>query len=159
MYKVAKWSTTFIAVILFLGVSGCGTNVQDILYQTGSSVGRSFYDMLLTEMVNDIADAFDTTADDAADDEDADDDGEDPADDGADDDADDDGDDGAAPDGATLYADNCAACHGDDGASGFGPDVTGLSADDMAAGLESGTHAGISLTDDEVAAIAELMGG
>ena len=95
MYKVAKWSTTFIAVILFLGVSGCGTNVQDILYQTGSSVGRSFYDMLLTEMVNDIADAFDTTADDAADDEDADDDGEDPADDGADDDADDDdGDDG-----------------------------------------------------------------
>lgn len=60
-------------------------------------------------------------------------------------------------DGAALFATNCAACHGEDGASGFAPDVTGMSADEIAAGLELGVHASISLTDEEIAAIAEFL--
>ncbi|UCG16056.1 MAG: cytochrome c [Phycisphaerales bacterium] len=63
-------------------------------------------------------------------------------------------DDGA--DGAALYAANCA-CHGPDGAGP--PDIRGLSAADLAAGLASPTHGTIELTDDEVAAIAEFLGG
>lgn len=35
---------------------------------------------------------------------------------------------GDADAGETLFADNCAACHGADGTGGSGPDITGLDA-------------------------------
>jgi hypothetical protein len=54
-------------------------------------------------------------------------------------------------DGEALYTASCA-CHL------AGIDVTGYSAADLTAGLESATHAGIELTDEEVAAIAEYLG-
>lgn len=34
---------------------------------------------------------------------------------------------GDAAAGATVYADNCASCHGDDGTGGSGPDISGES--------------------------------
>lgn len=41
---------------------------------------------------------------------------------------------GDATNGATVFADNCAACHGADGTGGSGPDLTGESegAEEMA---------------------------
>ena len=59
-------------------------------------------------------------------------------------------------DGEALYTANCA-CHGADGTGP--PDVTGFDAAALATGLESGTHAAITLTEDEVAAIAVFLGG
>jgi Cys-rich repeat protein len=64
---------------------------------------------------------------------------------------------GGVLDGALLYAENCAACHGPNGNDGFATDITGLSAEELAAGLESPSHAGIELTDEEIAAIADFL--
>lgn len=60
-------------------------------------------------------------------------------------------------DGAALYADNCSACHGADGDGP--PDITGMAADALSTGLESATHGAITLTEEEIAAIAEFLGG
>jgi len=147
-------STCFLAValvVLSAGVTGCGTNLAEVLTQTANATGRTFLDLLLTEFANTVADALDEENTPPADDGDGDD--------GDDIDDGDDGDDGGPLDGSILYADNCAACHGADGASGFGPDITGMTADEVAAGLESGTHGAITLTDDEITAIAEFLGG
>ncbi|MCP4591555.1 MAG: cytochrome c [bacterium] len=64
----------------------------------------------------------------------------------------------AAVDGAALYADNCAACHGAAGNDGFAPDVTGMDAAALTTGLESASHAGIELTAEEIAAIETFLG-
>jgi mono/diheme cytochrome c family protein len=66
---------------------------------------------------------------------------------------------GGGTDGAAVFAANCAACHGADGVSGFAPDIAGFSAADLTAGLSSGTHASIALTDEEIAAVAAFLGG
>ncbi|UCE62288.1 MAG: hypothetical protein JSU63_11355 [Phycisphaerales bacterium] len=67
-------------------------------------------------------------------------------------------DDGLADYAAICEADR-SAYHGADGATGFAPAITGMGTDDLAAGSESPSHGSISLTDDEVAAIAEFLGG
>lgn len=72
---------------------------------------------------------------------------------------DDDGDDGEPLDGSALYSANCSACHGADGAGGFAPDITGGTAGELTAGLESASHGSISLTAEEIAAIAAFLGG
>jgi hypothetical protein len=64
-----------------------------------------------------------------------------------------------APDGATLYADNCSDCHGDDGSGQVGPNIIGSSAAELTAGLSSAIHGSISLTEAEIAAIASFLGG
>ena len=162
MHTLTRWSATFVIVILLIGMVGCGTNLNQILFQSGTAMGRTAFDLFLTDLANAIADGAEAD-DDAADTDDADDDDTD-ADDDADaddddDDADDDGDDDGVIDGAGLYADNCSACHGADGASGFAAAVVGFTADELAVGLESATHGSISLTDDEVAALAEFLAG
>ena len=63
---------------------------------------------------------------------------------------------GPGPDGAALYADNCAACHGDDGTGGM--PIVGFTADDLTAGLESAVHGAITLTAEEIEAIAVFLG-
>ena len=58
-----------------------------------------------------------------------------------------------------LFATNCAACHGEDGATGFAPDISGAEEADVIAGLELGAHASITLSEEEVAAIAAFLSG
>lgn len=67
--------------------------------------------------------------------------------------------DGAQLDGSTLYSTNCSACHGADGASGFAPEITGTTEAELTTGLESATHGSISLTVEEIAAIADFLSG
>ena len=148
MNMFPRWPVRFAALTLLLGLTGCGTNIEELLYQSVTALGRTAFDVALTEVANDLADAL--ARDDA------------PPDDGDGDGGNgDDGDDGGngPPDGAALYANNCAACHGADGASGFAPDISGQSAAELAVGLESPSHGAISLTEDEVAAIAQFLGG
>ena len=151
------WWAGLLAAVVLAGLVGCGTNIDALLAQTGSAMATTTADILLTDFANQVADAFDQNAPRPVDD------GED-ADDGGDGDDDADGDDGGdadadGADGATLYADNCASCHGADGASGFAPDITGMTADELSLGLESGAHGAISLTGEQVVAIAEFLGG
>jgi hypothetical protein len=63
------------------------------------------------------------------------------------------------PDGAALYAASCTGCHGADGASGFAPNITGKTAAELTTGLSSATHGAITLTAEEIAAIATFLGG
>lgn len=148
--------------LMALLVSGCGSNFDEILYQAFAATGRTAFDLFLTDLANDLADRADDDA--ALDDTDGDDgtgDGGD-TDDGGDSDGGDatdgDGTDGGL-DGAALFAANCSACHGSDGASGFAPDVTGKSADEVIAAMSLTTHGSISLTDDELTAIAVFLSG
>lgn len=144
--------------LLALLVGGCGTNFDEILYQSLAATGRTALDILLTDLANDLADRAD--GDDAAADDT---DGDDGTADGDDTDGggDSDGGDGTGGglDGAALFAANCSACHGSDGASGFAPDVTGATADEVLAAMSLTTHGSISLTVDELTAIAMFLGG
>lgn len=130
--------------------AGCGTNLEEALFQTVSAAGRTFLDLALTDLANDVADSFEreesAPADQTGDDAGNDDGGMD----------EDDATDGSA-DGAALFAANCSACHGDDGASGFAPDISGFAADALTTGLALPTHDAITMTEDEVAAIAAFF--
>jgi len=148
-FLVRRLPTTLGLFLLAAGLAGCGTNLEQVLYQTLTAAGRTAVDIALTDLANDIADRFED---------------QEPSGDDVDGDGDD-GDDGGnggngdSPTGAELFAGNCASCHGADGASGFAPDISGFAADELLAGLESGTHASITLTDEEVGMIAEFLGG
>ena len=65
----------------------------------------------------------------------------------------------AGPDGAALYATNCAGCHGVEGQGGAGPDIRLYTAAQLTTGLESVIHAGFALTEEQVAAMADYLGG
>lgn len=124
-----------VALALLAAVVGCGTNLDDILYQTGSSVGRTSLDLLLTDFANAIADRFDDQAADADQDDDDGDDADGDGDDGDGDDADGgDADDGGGDltdltgdpvAGEALFA-SCTACHCADAAGGCMPTAPGL---------------------------------
>lgn len=123
------------AVALLLACGGCGTSVNDLLFQTGTAVGRTFLDLLLTDVANTLEDQLDSLGQPAdGDDQDTDDAGA----------ADDDGDGGTNGDtngdgsdnggstggglddltgdpaaGETVYAANgCTACHCEEAAGG-----------------------------------------
>ncbi|MCH8967103.1 MAG: cytochrome c [Planctomycetes bacterium] len=122
-----------------LGLSGCGTNLNDVLLQSVSAVGRTFLDIALTDLANAVADSLDQQA--SAPSEQADetqtDEGEGDSDEGepdADTDPGDDGDQGDADDtggltpqaasGEAYYAANgCATCHCDDASGGCALDA------------------------------------
>lgn len=63
------------------------------------------------------------------------------------------------PDGAALYATNCAVCHADDGTgNAIGPNVVGTSASEITesiANVESMQN--ISLTAEEITAVATFL--
>ncbi len=61
------------------------------------------------------------------------------------------------PDGAAVFAADCAVCHGADGSGISGPDISGLTAEEITTGLESATHQAIALTDEETTAIADFL--
>ena len=61
--------------------------------------------------------------------------------------------------GGTLYAANCAACHGADGTGGFAPSVIGYTAGELAAGLESSVHDAITVTEEDLANLEAFLAG
>lgn len=69
------------------------------------------------------------------------------------------------PDGAEVFADNCAICHADDGSgvNGLGPDlmerVPGLTVEDVESTVTDGTGTmnPVSLFEDETTAVAEYV--
>ena len=151
MHTITRWPIRLVAVALFLGLAGCGTNIEEILYQTGTATGRTLFDVMLTDLANAIVECWegDEAPADGEDDDDAN---------GGENGDDANGGNGEV-DGSALYANNCSACHGADGASGFAPDITAMAAETLSTGLESASHGSISLTEEEVAAIAGFLGG
>ena len=127
-----RWSAGLGTAVLLLGLIGCGSGVNEALYQTASAAGRTALDIFLTELANALADTFDQTATPPADD------GEDGTEDGNGDgnwDVDDGDGEDVSPDeltsdpdaGQAVYADNgCAPCHCDDGSGGCAMSAPGL---------------------------------
>ena len=154
--RSAGWWSGLGAVMLLVGLIGCGTNVEALVAQTGNATATMVLDLLLTDFANSVADAFDEADQPPADRGQGD--GGDNGDVDGDADGDGNGDgDGDESPGAALYSANCAGCHGEDGASGFAPDITGMAADVLSAGLESASHGSISLTDEEVAELEAYL--
>lgn len=138
-------------------------------------MGRTTVDGWLTEVANNIADAQEPVVDGEGVDQDTDSsdgsatDGDDMnsgdgnSSDDSDEGADPNGGDGgtdtpASPDGATVFANNCAACHGGDGASGFAPNIRGKTVDELLEGLTRAVHSAVVVTDEDVAAVAVFLG-
>ena len=143
-------------VALVAGLVGCGSNFPELLYQSASAAGRTYLDLLLTDVANTVTDALDREDEVSPD---GDDDGDDNGDDNGDDDGGDGGDisfddltgDPAA--GEPLYA-SCAACHCADGSGGCIPGATaviGVSAETLDEFLRGGAaHPASDLTDQEI---------
>lgn len=120
----------FVAMGLLICVSttvGCGTNIEELLFQSVSAGGRTYLDLLLTDFINDALDATQETEDpDEADDETPDENDVDAPDDFADDDdpdlvPDGGGDElvGDASVGETIFVTNgCGSCHCNDASGG-----------------------------------------
>jgi len=126
-----RWLVGLGAAVLLLGLVGCGSGVNEALYQTASAAGRTALDIFLTELANALADTFDQTATPPADDGD---DGTEDGDGNGNGDVDDgDGEDVSPgeliPDpanGEAVYAVGCASCHCADGSGGCAMSAPGL---------------------------------
>lgn len=144
--------------LLFL--PGCGSNIEEALFQAASATGRTSFDLFLTDFANALAGQLDEVIHGAMTGGDANNGDTGNGDTGG---GTTDGGggttDGGGLDGGALFAANCAACHGADGASGFAPDITGSTADDLTAAMTLATHSSITLSDAELAAIATWLGG
>jgi mono/diheme cytochrome c family protein len=139
------WVAGLCAMVILAGAVGCGTNADQVLTHAGNAAVFTMLDRLLTNVANSVAttrEQFEPPAD---------------VDEPSGDDSGDGGGDGG--DGAAIYADNCASCHGEDGNSGFAPPVAGLDVEQMTAGLGSAAHGSLALSDADVAAITEFLGG
>jgi mono/diheme cytochrome c family protein len=146
-----RWSVPLVSVVLILGLGGCGTSINEALYQTVSAAGRTTLDIFLTEFANALAQAFTPTTPPADDGDDGADNG-DGANGGDVTDGDGDGDGGdVSPDeltpdpvaGGAIFADNgCGACHCDDASGGCAagaPGMVGLSYDALFDTVGGGT--------------------
>ena len=145
--------------IVLVGPMGCGSNIQGVLFQTAGAAGRTYLDLLLTDVANAVAERFDrepgTTP---------------PVDGGAGGEEDADGADGGGGDtggrdstfegltgnpasGESLYA-SCTACHCADASGGClagASPVVGASAETLDEFLRGGaTHVHQDLTDQEI---------
>lgn len=143
--------------LLLAIVAGCGTNLDQVLEQLASAAGRTYLDLALTEVANNVVASLEPSEDSTATN----------SNDGQSQNGNESGnggqndqmDGGGGADGAALFAADCASCHGADGASGFAPVITGFTADELATGLAMSVHSSIELTDDDVAAIAAFLAG
>jgi len=146
-------------LVALAGPVGCGTNAEELLYQTTGAAGRTYLDLLLTDLANAVADRFDRveTASPPTDDE---------ADEEEDADLVDDGDDVTNGDGSPFddltgdptagepLCSSCAACHCADASGGCIPGATalvGVSAETLDEFLRGdAAHPSEDLTDQEV---------
>ena len=144
------WLAGIIGTALLLGSVGCGTNIEEVLFQSGAAIGRTYVDLLLTDWANTLADQADQQ-----DEQPGDGDGADDGDDGGGGDAGGNFDDlvGDPAAGEPLYA-SCGGCHCADGSGnclpGAGP-VIGASAEALDEYLRgSAGHVPSDLSDQEI---------
>ena len=64
-----RWPGSALVVVCLLTLSACGTNFDEVLFQTAGATGRSFLDTLLTDLANTLADSFDSEGTPASEDE------------------------------------------------------------------------------------------
>jgi len=155
-----RWSVGLGTAVLLIGLVGCGSGVNEALYQTASAAGRTALDIFLTELANALADTFDQTA-------------TPPDDDGNGGDADDGDGNGGDEDvpfddlvgdpvaGEPLYA-SCAACHcadaGGDCLPGA-PGVVGASAEALDEFLRGdASHPPSDLSNQEIVDLEAYLG-
>jgi len=142
----------FVAIV---GMAGCGVDVQNLLFQSTGALGRTYFDLLLTDLANDLANADDDNgdADDGEPDDGEPDDGEPDDGGGAGDDAPFDELAGDAVAGELLYV-SCAICHCADGVGGClpgTPGVIGASAESLDEFLRGhDTHVPSDVTNQEI---------
>ncbi len=125
------WSARFAAATVLIGLVGCGSGVNEALFQGANAAGRTALDIFLTELANGLADVFDGTAPPADDDSNGTSNGD------ANGDGDGDGGSGAngssddlTPDadaGLQVFSSNgCASCHCDNAGGGCALEAPGL---------------------------------
>ena len=137
------------AAAVLMASSGCGTDVRELVAQTGSSAAFTMLDIFLTDATNSILDQSEPPPARAGDDDE----------DGGDGDDGDGGD--LSPGQAAYVAQGCGACHGDNGEGGSGPALAG---DDQLAALDErfgggASHLGTTLTDEEIEDVAAWLAG
>ncbi|MCO6435935.1 MAG: hypothetical protein J5J06_02480 [Phycisphaerae bacterium] len=153
-----------LAIVSMLPASGCGTNFQDVLLQSGAAFGRSALDLFLTDLANALADALDE--DNANTNTNENDNGNDNGNTNANNNgnANDNTNDNGTPgpgdvaSGETIVGSRCAACHGADGASGFAPDIQGVdeaAIEAMVGG--AGGHIMVDLSAQDIADVAAFL--
>lgn len=154
-YRISCWPVSILGIASLLGLAGCGTNLEEILFQSGAAIGRTYVDLLLTDMANTLADQLDQEDEAVDEDQNGDDD-----DDGGDDDGDGGSTDGNFDDltgdpaaGEPLYA-SCAACHCADATGDCLPGagaLIGVSAETLDEFLRGDAgHPPSDLTDQEI---------
>jgi len=158
---------------------GCGTDFNNVLFQSLASAGRSAFDLTLTDLANSVANVADSLNAPASDADQGG--GEGDASGGSDNDSDGDGDSGEATDGgvppdgdatngrAVFDANGCSTCHCDDASGGCAlnaPSLQGVEAQevtDKLTGVVGHTGGTRELTDSELADLAaylaDLAGG
>ena len=184
-----KRTYSWIGLLLFPLLTGCGSGIQEALILAGESGARTFLDILLSDLVADLPDYFSfppglggDDADDGGDGDGGDGDGDGVGDggdgDGGDGDGDGDGDGGDgdgdnggtdlvgdAVDGEALFTGNCAACHcASAAACGAGQiDIEGIGFSRLQEKLlGEGFHGGgkfPDFTEQDLADLAAFLGG
>ena len=59
LYTPKRWPASLLIVVCLMSLSACGTNFDEVLYQTAGATGRTFLDLLFTDLANTLADSFD----------------------------------------------------------------------------------------------------
>lgn len=152
LFRISGWPIGLAAVALALGVGGCGTNLDEILFQSATALGRTYIDLLLTDAANTLAerdqDEEPVDGDQNGDDVDGGNGGDDGTTDGGFEDLV-----GDPAAGEALYA-SCAACHCADASGGClpgTPGIIGVSAETLDEFLRGDApHPPSDLTDQEI---------
>lgn len=128
--------------LLAMLVCGCGTNFDEILYQSLAATGRTAFDIFLTDLANAIADRAEDDSDNGDDS---------------------DGDDGT---GESIYVSNgCAACHCADASGGCALDAPALldvdveTLDEFLRGDTPHTGGKYDLTDQDILDLEVYLSG
>ncbi len=152
MRTLMRWLVSPLVGVCLVGLSGCGTNLNEVLYQAANATGRTLLDLFLTDLANTLADSFEQEDAPPSGDQNG-------------------GGDGTTlPDGppleeltgdpeageSTFGSNNCAACHCADAAGGCAlsaPTLIGVATETLDERLRGdAAHAGgkLDLTDQDI---------